>query len=195
MTRSEVNRVPGLECLRLPAGLIEDTAGDLYETATAVFSPDRQYRYALTRQWDTTMPWIAYVMLNPSTADALLLDPTVARCRSRAQRLSAGGLIVLNLFAVRATLPADMRAHDDPVGLVNDQVIDEYVRALRPLVVAGWGADVMVRRTGRDRDVLRLLDAAGAGVYRIGPATRAGHPGHPLYMPGVLSLQAHRPVA
>lgn len=179
--------------MTVPGTLPVDHGGDLVESATAVFSPCRRYRYALTRRWHPTDPWLAFIMLNPSTADAFQLDPTVARCRSRAQRLGAGGLIVLNLFGIRATNPDDMRSAADPVGPDNDTVIAQYTRQA-PTVVVAWGVHAMVRRSGRDRDVLNLLADANAGVYRIGPATADGSPGHPLYRPGAQALQAHRPV-
>lgn len=188
---------PTLDQVVLPPTVVVVPGGDLFETSTAVFSQDQlqQYRYALTRQWDPDRPWMAYVMLNPSTADADVTDPTITRCRNRARQLGAGGLVVLNLFAVRATQPADMRAHPDPVGPANDQVITEYVTRLRPTVVAAWGGDVMVTRAGRDRTVLDLLASANTVVHRIGPATKHGHPGHPLYLPGSLSLEPHQQVA
>lgn len=170
-----------------------DFGGDLVESATAMFSPCRRYRYVLTRRWHVTDPWLAFIMLNPSTADAFKVDPTITRCRSRARRLGAGGLIVLNLFAYRATAPKDMREQDDPVGPDNDMVIAEYVRNV-PTVVVAWGSDIIVKRTGRDRQVLRLLASANSGAYRIGAATAGGHPGHPLYLPSDSTLQAHRPL-
>jgi hypothetical protein len=42
----------------------------------ATFSPDRAYRYKLWRTWDQSLPTLAFVMLNPSTADEEQLDPT-----------------------------------------------------------------------------------------------------------------------
>lgn len=40
------------------------------------------YRYTLTRVWDAALPTITFVLLNPSTADAEQLDPTLRRCVS-----------------------------------------------------------------------------------------------------------------
>ena len=43
--------------------------------------------------------------------------------------------------------------------------------------------------------MLELLTAAG-DVYRLGPATRDGHPPHPLYLPAseaATPLQLHAP--
>lgn len=173
------------------SGLLVDTGGTLYETAAAAFSVDRRYRYALTRQWDADQPWVTFVMLNPSTADAFRIDPTVTRCCNRARKLGAGGLLVLNLFAVRATDPRVMRTHPDPVGRDNDRVIADCVRTLAPTVIVAWGADAMVRKTGRDDEVLHLLAGAGVIVQRIGPPTAAGHPRHPLYLPTDAALEHH----
>ncbi|SAL75871.1 hypothetical protein AWB68_04863 [Caballeronia choica] len=36
------------------------------------------YRYRLWREWDTSRPTLAFLMLNPSTADHLNDDPTIA---------------------------------------------------------------------------------------------------------------------
>ncbi|WP_239508926.1 DUF1643 domain-containing protein, partial [Stenotrophomonas maltophilia] len=46
-----------------------------------------------------------FVMLNPSTADADLDDPTIRRCVGFAKALKFDQLSVVNLFAYRATKP------------------------------------------------------------------------------------------
>lgn len=186
--------MPTLDDVVLPPTVTVVPGGDLFEKGTAAFSLDGRYRYALTRQWDPTRPWLAYVMLNPSTADQDVTDPTITRCRNRARRLGAGGLLVLNLFAVRATDPRVMDNHPDPEGPDNNWVVGEYLRVLRPLVIVAWGAYRMVHRDGHDLGMMLLLDDAGVGVYRIGEPTRGGHPRHPLYLPSDLHLQTHRPL-
>ena len=50
-------------------------------------------------------------MLNPSTADADHDDRTIGRCISFAKREGCGGLIVGNLFQLRATDPDELRRH------------------------------------------------------------------------------------
>lgn len=59
--------------------LIVDRNDALIGGATAEFSPDRVYRYALTRRWSDWPPAV-FIMLNPSTADAFVEDPTIRRC-------------------------------------------------------------------------------------------------------------------
>lgn len=98
--------------------LVEPALG---EEATATFSPDRTYRYALTRRWRADLPVAAFLMLNPSTADAFVLDPTVRRCIGFARAWNTGGVLVLNLFGLRASNPSAL--YDHPV-------LDAAVRAV-----------------------------------------------------------------
>lgn len=172
---------------RLPDGLVFDTDASLIgDTATAVFSTDRTYRYALTRRWDPTLPLTAWIMLNPSTADAFQDDPTIRRCISFTKAWHAGGILVVNLFGLRATDPQELRTHPDPIGTLNDQVIGWWWSAYCPYaissVIAAWGAHSAMR--GRDQAVVHLLESlrSGTPVSCLG-VTKDGHPRHPLYVP------------
>jgi hypothetical protein len=73
------------------------------------------YRYRLWREWDTSRPTLAFLMLNPSTADHLNDDPTIVRCLSRAVASNFGRLDVANLFPLRATDPDALLTHADPL--------------------------------------------------------------------------------
>jgi hypothetical protein len=162
-----------------------ERGGDLIETATAAFSQDHVYRYALTRLWDPR-PAAVFVMLNPSTADAFRTDPTVTRCARFARRENCGGLVIVNLFALRSTDPRELRRHPDPVGPGNDDHILEHCRPGR-LVIAAWGTHGRLR--DRDRAVLAMLSAAQVTLHCFGTTT-GGSPRHPLYLPGNAQLTA-----
>ncbi len=146
-------------------------------TSTALFSDDKVYRYRLDRRWGDADP-LVIVMLNPSTADAHTDDPTVAKCVRYARRWGAGGLTVLNLFALRSTDPRALYQHPDPVGPANDQVITEVLGKDRHACVAAWG--VHGAHLDRGRHVADLLRRHGA-VHCL-KTTKDGHPGHPLYL-------------
>jgi hypothetical protein len=60
----------------------------------AVLSDDGVYRYRLWRIWDDDRAPTAFLMLNPSTADATVDDPTLRRCIAFARRWGAGGGVV-----------------------------------------------------------------------------------------------------
>jgi hypothetical protein len=114
-------------------------------------------------------------MLNPSTADALIDDPTIRRCMGFVQSWGHSVLCVRNLFSFRATDPAALRRAADPVGPQGDANIMAALTA--DLVVAAWGAGGGL--LGRDRKVMALL--AAKDLYCL-KKTKGGHPQHPLYI-------------
>jgi hypothetical protein len=77
----------------------------------ALLSEDGRYRYRLWRLWDDLAPVMVWVMLNPSTADADLDDPTIRKCIGFAKANRHGGIIVVNLFAWRATDPKERQQY------------------------------------------------------------------------------------
>jgi hypothetical protein len=121
-------------------------------------------------------------MLNPSTADETVLDPTCARARDYAERWGYGTLLVTNVFAWRATDPGEMRAAANPVGKGNDTAILRAARKAQ-LVVCAWGNHgAHLERSGA---VLRLLRGAGVALHVL-RLNAGGEPAHPLYLPGRL---------
>lgn len=44
------------------------------------FSQCRRFRYTLVRERDAALPKVAFIGLNPSTADETQDDPTIRRC-------------------------------------------------------------------------------------------------------------------
>jgi len=105
----------------------------------ARFSPCRTWRYSLRRQWlPGSEASVMFIGLNPSTADETQDDPTIRRCLGFARYWGFGNLIMMNVYAFRATKPADMKAAKDPVGPGNDREF-ERLRSVPQLVVAAWG--------------------------------------------------------
>lgn len=144
----------------------------------AIISACGAYRYWLSREWDSTRQHLLFVMLNPSTADALIDDATIRRCVAFARANGFGGLEVVNLFAYRATDPKELRRVPDPVGPVNDTHI-AAAAARAGAVCVGWGASPAV--DDRSQVVLPILRAAGHEPQCL-HITRSGYPGHPLYL-------------
>lgn len=68
------------------------------------------WRILLTCVWDEKLPRLAVCGLNPSTATPTEPDPTCVRWLGMAQRWGFGGLVVANLYPLRATSPKDMQA-------------------------------------------------------------------------------------
>ena len=166
-----------------PEGITVETDGSLLGgLSAAAFSPDKMYRYALTRTWGEA-PAMTWIMLNPSTADAMQDDPTIRRCIRFARREGCGGIAVVNLFGLRATDPRDLRdsleAGIDPVGPVNDWFVRLHAQGAAR-AVAAWGAHGTPR--GRAAEVAAMLEAIpGIRLECLG-VTADGSPRHPLYV-------------
>jgi hypothetical protein len=137
----------------------------------AQLSPCRTWRYVLWRIWDPSLPIVTFVGLNPSTADETVDDHTIRRCIGFAKTWGYGGIYMINLFAFRATKPADLKKAADPIGPDNDRILRAY-HETSDRTVACWGNDGVFM--GRDRVVIALL----GDVYCLG-TTKGGHPRHP----------------
>ena len=148
----------------------------------AQFSRCRRWRYLLWRQWNPAAPVANFLMLNPSTADEVKLDPSCTRARLYAERWGFGALIVTNLFGWRATDPDNMKAAKDPVGAGNDRAILEAARN-SALVVCAWGNHGA--HLGRSKKVLELLGREKVALHAL-RLNGNGEPAHPLYLPGAL---------
>jgi hypothetical protein len=144
----------------------------------ASFSEDRKYRFSLWRVWDDSKPLIHFVMLNPSTADETDNDPTVERCKRRAEQNGYGGLIVTNIFAYRSTEPKELKKCLDPIGFCNDSHIIDASRMAKD-TICGWGK--YGEYLDRGARVLDLLKFWGIKVKAL-RVNKGGTPAHPLYI-------------
>jgi len=146
--------------------------------STAVLSENRVYRYALYRQWEDDLPPLVWIGLNPSTADETVDDPTVRRVVGFSKMWGYGGVILLNLFGLRATNPKELRTASDPVGPANNTALKQICDGRE--VILAWGTHGGLH--GRDKAVTELLQTANPRqVYCLG-RTKDGYPKHPLYL-------------
>ncbi|MEO1575545.1 MAG: DUF1643 domain-containing protein [Pseudomonadota bacterium] len=147
---------------------------------SAIISECGRYRYVLTRTIGDPKPGCKrclFVMLNPSTADASEDDPTIRRCMGYAKAWGAAELTVVNLYALRATDPAELWKVDDPVGPQNGFYMFAAL-SLHHQVVCAWGAnaepDAVLHFERRAR--LARVPLLCLGI------NKDGSPKHPLYL-------------
>lgn len=153
---------------------------------SAVISPCGQYRYRLEREWDTKGRTVAFIMVNPSTANAEQDDATIRKCLGFAYRWDYGRLLVANLFAYRATDIKALRNMEKPVGLYNTPHLKETMWAADQVVVA-WGplGKLPAHLRNRWRIVPKLAQELGT-TYQplplacLGNPCKDGQPRHPL---------------
>lgn len=145
----------------------------------AMFSQDGRFRYLLTRSWGRGAT-LLFCMLNPSTADANVDDPTIRKCVGFAKRFDYKGIEVVNLFAYRATDPSWLPKAGWPVGPRND----EYLRsafASHARFVCAWGSHAK-SAAKRRAEVLALARTHCCAPYAL-RVNADGMPAHPLMLP------------
>ena len=154
---------------------------------TAIFDSSGDYRYQLGRRWQDGAE-VAFVMLNPSRADAACDDPTLRACIQFAQRWAFGSLTVVNLFGYRTPHPKVLKQVSEPVGEENDHYVVQAVERAERVVLAWGNAGGWL---GRDRAILSLLNPYQQKLYYL-QLNRSGHPRHPLYIKREVPLIPYR---
>lgn len=153
--------------------------------STASFDHSRRHRFTLQRMWGeptTTENRMAlWIMLNPSTADEAIDDPTIRKVRGFTERLGLDGFTVVNLYPLRATkpkelwaTPPDFAARDE-----NDHRLRVEIAQLYPYKIAAWG------RHARPPEVRRFTQwcaRTGVPLWSL-RENKDGSPAHPLMLP------------
>lgn len=167
----------------------------------AVISSDSRYRYVLSRRVKTgrdATPLFddrdvvserdgvaCWIMLNPSTADAVEDDRTIGRVHHFTYRLGLSRFCVVNLFALRSSDPDELlRVRDvaDAIGPENDRWLRSAAESAS-VIVCAWGGHKAVR--ARDLGPLfRMLRGLGARRVVCLGTNEDGTPRHPLYLAG-----------
>jgi len=156
----------------------------------AIFDDNRFYRYSLSRMWDDTKEKMVYIMINPSVGDERVEDRTLDRCIQFARDFGYGSLEVVNLFAMITTKPDVLKTvtKEVAIGPKNQYYIDRALSSAS-LIVAAWGTNIIIHK--RHRDVFDMFSEYT--LHRLGPATKDGHPPHPLYLKKETQLTEHLP--
>ena len=149
----------------------------IYRDSSASFSGCGLYRWSLTRVLTSGTRGIAFVGLNPSTADATKDDPTIRRCVGFALDWGYDVLHMLNVHAFRSTDPKGLLTCEDPVGVHNFAAIQATVSTSETVIIA-WGANPLQGYAHR----IALWLMSHPKTYCLGQ-TKAGAPKHPLYLP------------
>ena len=159
-------------------------------SSDAKISPCKKYRYSLTRKWSTAAE-LAFIMLNPSTADASEDDNTIKKCCHFAKTHSYGGIKVLNIFAYRATDPDELirkaKEDFDIVGPENDKELENLFAYQPGRIVVAWGVP---RHPLVAKRIVKVLDMIPSSrrLYCLG-ISDGGYPRHPFYLENVSQLQ------
>jgi hypothetical protein len=154
---------------------------------SAVFSSCRRWPYVLERDVSQKpgVGVVAWVGLNPSTADEGLDDATVRRCKAFTRAWGFSTYRMLNAYAWRSRdprlLPKLLPSGEDPIGPENDAHLVSGTSDAQ-LIICAWGRRIDDAVAAREANVVRLLHGAGRKLHAL-RFTCAGHPEHPLFLP------------
>jgi hypothetical protein len=148
-----------------------------FKHSGAEYSECNLYRYRLWRRWGDGSK-VTFIMLNPSTADAMKNDPTIERCHRRAVDMGFESLDVVNIFAFRATDPKDLKKFKNPVGPINDKYLLQSAQDA-DMTICAWGGHGS--HFQRHDEIVRLLRLEKIPLHVLS-LTAQGLPGHPLYL-------------
>jgi hypothetical protein len=153
---------------------------------SAIISTDERYRYRLSRWWNDKLPWVTYLMLNPSTADALIDDATIRKCIGFAERWGYGGIDVINLFALRSRDPLGILTEPFPAGPEYMSHLFDAIKKSK-LLIAAWGCEstlkkspVLLKRPAAVLTTIRTV-RPDLPVQCLG-MSKTGNPYHPLML-------------
>jgi hypothetical protein len=146
-------------------------------SAGAVFDISGKYRYALWRVWDISKLYIGWILLNPSTADELKLDPTLRRCKRFSEGWGYGGFYVFNVFGLKSTNPKELIKSRDPIGNLNDSTIIFKITCVSKIIV-GWGNNILKFKE-RYLELDKILCHEELYALKV---TNLDQPSHPLYL-------------
>lgn len=147
---------------------------------SARISDCQRYRMELIREREPAtgrLGTVTFLLNNPSTADALVDDPTVRRGVGYMETWEFNRLRFLNTNPARATKPSNAWMPPEHVLALNDQYI-RIAAADSAMIVLAWGDKVNPQLARRAYNVLR---DEGVAVWVLG-LTNGGIPRHPLYL-------------
>jgi len=155
----------------------------------AELSPDRRFRFRLSRWWNPgeAPKRVAFLMFNPSTADAGADDQTIRKCMGFAGRWGYNGIDVINLYPLRSRDPRAML--DSRAALEEIDTNLDYIRVVgrdASALVCAWGCEDVTRRiTNFNNHILRVIENARLAA-RWSPSclglTLGGSPRHPVML-------------
>ena len=186
----------GQSSAREAAGMTDSFRKFDFGMGSALISGCGQYCFRITRKLSSSTKQACFILLHPTKARLEEDDAQIAKCMGFARRWGCGKLVVVNLFAYRATDPKQLRVVDFPEGYRNFEHVDRAVReTLYPprtagSAVAAWGP--LGRYRNQDQRIMQMFDGSPAPTChvrrKVWPLnalrlTRDGDPGHPRYIP------------
>ncbi len=144
---------------------------------------EKTVRYLLENKGENQLMVLG---LNPSTASDLKPDNTMRRIMGFAENNGFDGFLMTNLYPQRCTDPKELdRQLNEQIHQKNLEIIKQAAEQVQtPVVLLGFGGNITKRPYLNKclTDIVNLLKPFNP-QWKCIKCTKAGHPGHPLYLP------------
>ena len=158
-----------------------------YDSQRWLYVPNfyADYRYILGTRGERPLICVG---INPSTAAPDDLDNTLKSVERIALHNGFDSFLMFNVYAQRATRPADMEAVCNPALHEENMNAFRYILSLSartaPAVWAAWGTIIEARPYLAEcvRNMIEIGNSYGAQWFSSGACSKKGHPHHPLYL-------------
>jgi hypothetical protein len=155
----------------------------------AIFSEEKDHRFALWRTWDRELPSILFIGLNPSRGNQFYNDPTLTRCINFSKSWGYGTMFFGNLFSNVEPDSDMMRAismHESRIDEVTTNLWLDQMLSMTDEVVCAWGSWDFIER--RKKAVIGMISNWFESPKCFGK-NKDGNPKHPLYLKATSTLK------
>lgn len=134
----------------------------------AIFSEDRKNRYLLRKEWDKNKKKAMVLMVNPSYADGMLIDPTTMYVMNNLAKLDFGSVDIVNIFS---TLDGRRSVKAVPGEVMKENV--EHIMASAEkadIIVIAWGkaGDTSKGIEKRQQYFIEMMEQYKDKLYTLG---------------------------
>tara|TARA_B100001115_G_scaffold143708_1_gene111581 strand:- start:428 stop:979 length:552 start_codon:yes stop_codon:yes gene_type:complete len=123
------------------------------------FSDCMSYRWSLDLKISSKKKEIIFIGLNPSKSNQTLLDNTTKKIIKICDKYNYGMIRLINLFGLVSTSPKLLRIHNDPIGFLNNKVIEYNInywsKSKNCDLWIGWGNKGTI--FNRDIEVYKII--------------------------------------
>ncbi len=158
------------------------------------FSDCRSYRWSLDLKISLKKKEIIFIGLNPSKSNKTFLDNTTKKIIKICNKYNYGKIKLINLFGLVSTSPNLLQKHYDPIGFLNNKVIENnlkyWSKSINCDIWIGWGnkgtlfdRDIQVYTIIKKYISFKKKTFARNTELLLISKTKYNNPKHPLYCP------------
>tara|TARA_B100000212_G_scaffold338073_1_gene313999 strand:- start:370 stop:921 length:552 start_codon:yes stop_codon:yes gene_type:complete len=158
------------------------------------FSECKTYRWSLDLKISFNQRKIIFIGLNPSKSNKTFLDNTTKKILKICDKHNYGKIKLINLFGLVATSPKLLQMHKDPIGFLNNNIIEYNIKywskSMNCDLWIGWGnkgklfdRDTQVYKIIKKYISLKKKNFSRDANPLLINKTKSNNPMHPLYCP------------